>query len=160
MALPTSGNLSLSQVRAEFGAPVATPLSAFLRGGAWVPDTAANVAVPTVLPISLRQLLGSSAIPPLSVTAPDIDAGSIAPDDAIGSSIAVVSGGIGPFSYAWSWVVGGTGITLSNAATATVTATKTTSGVSSGTARVTVTDAGDGGKTAAHDISITLEKSL
>lgn len=61
MALPTSGNLSLSQVRTEFGAPVATPLSAFLRSGSWVPNSTANAGVPTALPISLRQLLGASA---------------------------------------------------------------------------------------------------
>lgn len=68
MALPSSGNLSLSQVRTEFGAPSNAPLSAFLRGGAYVPNTAANAGVPTALPIKLRDLLGASATPPLSAS--------------------------------------------------------------------------------------------
>jgi hypothetical protein len=68
MALPTSGNLSLSQVRTEFGAPSTAPLSAFVRGGAYVPNTAANAAVPTAPPIKLRDLLGASATPPLSAS--------------------------------------------------------------------------------------------
>ena len=61
MALPATPPLSLQQVCVEFGAPLNTPLSAFLRGGAWVPNSPANANVPTVLPISLLQLLGAAA---------------------------------------------------------------------------------------------------
>lgn len=63
MTLPASGNLSMSAILAEFGAPPGTPLTAFLRGGAWVPNTPINVGVPTSLPISIRNLLGASATP-------------------------------------------------------------------------------------------------
>lgn len=161
MALPTSGNLSLSQVRAEFGAPAAIGLAAFLRGGPWVPDTTANAGVPSVLPIGLRQLLGASAVVNHSVFAPDIDAGSISPDDPSGSSTATVSNGIGPFTHSWAWVSGGGGITLSGQTTQTVTASHTgITGVFTGVLRDSVTDTGNGGLIATWDISVTLEKTL
>lgn len=57
MAVPA--NPRLTQVCSEFGAPATTRLSAFLRGGAWVPNTPANSSVPTSLPISLSQLAGA-----------------------------------------------------------------------------------------------------
>jgi hypothetical protein len=159
MALPTSGNLSLSQVRAEFGAPTTTPLSAFLRGGAWVPDTPANAGVPTALPINLRSLLGASALITHSVQAPQITGFSISPTQAQGSSTAVVSDGIGPFTFAWVWLSGGGGITLTGTATATVTATRTSTspGSSGGTLRVTATDTGNANATAIADVLVTLE---
>lgn len=87
MTLPASGNLSLSQVRAEFGAPGTTALGAFLRGGAWVPNTGANAGVPTALPISLRSLLGASAASAASVqlTGQTVSAGATSPSTATAS---------------------------------------------------------------------------
>lgn len=61
MALPASPPISLSQVCTEFGAPATTPLASFLRGGAYVPNAAPNLGVPTALPISLLDLLGAAA---------------------------------------------------------------------------------------------------
>jgi hypothetical protein len=58
MALPTSGNISLSQLIAEFGG--GTKLTDFYRGGAWVPNTAANANVPTSGQISMTQFYGAS----------------------------------------------------------------------------------------------------
>ena len=60
MALPASPPLSMSQVYAEFGG-AGQPLTAFVRGGAYVPDTPTNAGVPTAPPINLLQLLGASA---------------------------------------------------------------------------------------------------
>lgn len=67
MALPASPPISLLQVCAEFGAPAGTPLTSFLRGGAWVPNTPANAAVPAALPINILQLLGASSAPASAV---------------------------------------------------------------------------------------------
>ena len=64
MTLQTDPPLSLTQIYTEFGAPFGTPLSEFLRGGVWVPDISINIGVPTVLPISILDLLGSSATEP------------------------------------------------------------------------------------------------
>ena len=63
MTLQATPPLSLTEVQTEFVAPLGTPLSAFLRGGAFVPDTPTNAGVPTVLPIALLDLLGSSVDP-------------------------------------------------------------------------------------------------
>ncbi len=63
MTLQAVAPLTLIEVQTEFLAPLGTPLSAFLRGGAFVPDTALNAGVPTVLPIELLDLLGSSIDP-------------------------------------------------------------------------------------------------
>lgn len=161
MALPTSGNLSLSQVRTEFGAPVTTPLSAFLRGGAWVPDTAANAGAPTALPISLRQLLGASAIVNHSVMADDIFSFTFTatPQTVSGTSTAVVSNGVGPFTFAWS-ILTGTGYSLTaGTTTATVTATRPSSegfGVATGTVRCSVTDTGNGNFVSTVDVPVNL----
>lgn len=164
MALPTSGNLSLSQVRTEFGAPSTTGLAAFLRGGAWVPDTAANAGVPTALPISLRQLLGASAITPHTVSAPDIDGIVIGSSPkASGTETATVSNGVGPFTYSWAFVAGGVGITLTNTTSATVGAQRSVGtasfGINTGTLRCSVTDTGNGNLVATKDIAVTLENS-
>jgi hypothetical protein len=68
MTLPASGQLLLSQIQAEFSAPSNTQFSAFVRGGAWVPDTPANAAIATVA-TSLRfsQFYGASSAPALAV---------------------------------------------------------------------------------------------
>ena len=68
MALPASAPITLQQIQDEFGAPRGTPLSAFLRGGAWVPNSAPNAGVPTALPINMLQLLGATNIPPVVLT--------------------------------------------------------------------------------------------
>ncbi len=79
MTLQTDPPISLTQIQDEFLAPRGTPLSAFLRGGAWVPDISINAAVPTVLPISILDLLGSSLTEPteLLVMVSDINPDSM-----------------------------------------------------------------------------------
>lgn len=67
MTLPASPPISLSAICAEFGAPANTPLASFLRGGTYVPNTPANAAVPTALPISLLDLLGAASVAPVNL---------------------------------------------------------------------------------------------
>lgn len=66
MALPASPPISMSQVYAEFGG-AGQPLTAFVRGGAYVPNTGTNAGVPTAPPISLQQLLGAAATIPTTI---------------------------------------------------------------------------------------------
>lgn len=60
MALPTSGNISLLDIKGEFGGDGA--LTSYYRGGAYVPNTPANAAVPTSGAISIRDFLGASSL--------------------------------------------------------------------------------------------------
>lgn len=68
MTLPASGNLSFSQILAEFGAPVGTKLSQMYRGGAYVPNIAQNAGVPTSGPIAIRDFLGASNVAPVELS--------------------------------------------------------------------------------------------
>ena len=60
MALQDDPPLALSEIETEFEAPVGTPLSQFLRGGPFVPESATNAGVPTALPIAMLDLLGAA----------------------------------------------------------------------------------------------------
>src|SRR5690606_6481191 len=84
MPLQTSPPISLSDVYAEFAAPAGTPLSAFVRGGAYVPDVPANAGVPTAPPVSLLQLLGARKSPVILLDASQ-SAMALAPNNASAS---------------------------------------------------------------------------
>jgi hypothetical protein len=64
MALQTSGSISLDDIQAEFGGSNPISLSEYYRGGAYVPDTAANSGIPTSGTISLDDFYGGDATPP------------------------------------------------------------------------------------------------
>lgn len=145
MALPSSGNLSLSQVYAEFSAPANTPLSAFLRGGVYVPDTPTNINVPTGLPISLRQLLGASAVEPLSVTIAgntNQNCNYASPNTScISSSVQDANpvGGVPPYTYQWT-VVSGNGVSFTAPTSEATQVTRSASVSQAIVVRCTVTD--------------------
>lgn len=61
MALPGTAPIRLQQIQDEFGAARGTPLTEFIRGGLYVPDTPANAGVPTTVPIRQLQLLGADS---------------------------------------------------------------------------------------------------
>jgi len=73
MTLQTTKPISMADIEAEFSAPSGTPLSAFVAGGAFVPDGTTGVGgpVPTAKPIAMTDLLGSASVPtfPLVMTA-------------------------------------------------------------------------------------------
>lgn len=116
MTLPATPPITLAQVRAEFVAPAATPLHAFVRGGAWVPDNATNAGVPSAAPIALHQLCGAANYTPISnVTAnPNPSSASrtlIGRDqpqivDVSGSIAISATGGNGNYSYLTTFVSG------------------------------------------------------
>jgi hypothetical protein len=114
MTLPASPPITLGQVCTEFGAPSTTALGAFLRGGAWVPNTPTNSGVPTALPISLGQLCGASAALPYSASAaPTTCTGSrVTPGIATSNTCTcTVTGGGGTKTYSWTRVSGDTSTT-------------------------------------------------
>lgn len=59
MALPTSGIITLNDIKTEFDGP--NGLKAYLRGGDFVPDTPINENVPTSLPLRITDFYGASS---------------------------------------------------------------------------------------------------
>lgn len=67
MALPTSGTLSLDDIRAEFsGSNFFVRISEYYRGGTYVANTPANVDIPTSGTISISDFYGAAATIPIS----------------------------------------------------------------------------------------------
>lgn len=110
MTLQASPPITLTQVCAEYGAPATTALSAFLRGGAWVPNVAGNSSVPTALPISLTQLCGSAKYIAMSganaTSLSESTNNGITNYTTVGQSNASVSGGNPSKTYTWNYVSG------------------------------------------------------
>lgn len=116
MTLPASGQIDILQILAEFGAPVGTPLTSMVRGGAYVPNTAQNAGVPTAPPISCTDFYGASAVTEHSVSpSPSSMGGSLSNGVGYGEGCtAVVSGGIGPFTYSWFFLSSNFGFSITN----------------------------------------------
>lgn len=158
MAVP-GPPVSLAAVRAEFGAPAGTPLNAFVRGGAWVPNTAQNAAVPIAPPIRLASLAGAAAYQPVTATAspnPATGNGSGPNSSGVvytGNITATGHGGHGSYTYAWSMVSGTASITNPNSATMQVNKLVFAGSPQTVTARCTVSD---GASSNYVDVPITL----
>lgn len=145
MAMQTSGEISIQDLKIFFGAGAPAGgrngMSDFYRGGAFVPDIAANSGIPTGGEIALSDFYGAEAVRTVTVS-PTAQGG-----DGTGSSFTwnpvtvTYSGGI-PSSVVWSFIFtdGGTfSYTTSNGG---LTATPSVSGVvdsCSGTLVCTVT---------------------
>jgi hypothetical protein len=161
MALPATPPISMAQVRAEFGGTTSTPLSAYVRGGAYVPNTPANSGVPTSTPIRLAQLCGATALGPLTATASPLSLyGTRAtPGTATTPSCTcAVANSVGSLSYSWVRVSGDTGINVSGAiASVTFSGTvNNTTPYRSGTWRCDVTDSVRGA-VSSNTITVELE---
>lgn len=159
MAVPS--NPTLTQVCAEFGAPSTTPLSAFVRGGAWVPNVAANNGVPTGLPISLSQLAGAVKYIPISLGGPTSAYGETVglpttqTTYSNGIAITVSGGNPGP-SVSWSYVSGDATMSLqfaSNSLTQQWFASVNRNSSKTAVYRCTVSD---GVSSATRDVTVTL----
>lgn len=159
MAVP--GNPKLSDVYAEFGAPAGTPLSSFLRGGAYVPNVAANNNVPTSLPIRLAQLAGAVKYIPISLGGPTSAYGETigAPTTQTTFSNVVtitVSGGNPGPSISWARISGDATMSLifaANSLNQQWSASVTTNNNKVATYRITVSD---GVSSATRDVTVTL----
>lgn len=62
MALPNSPPISINQICTEMQAPIGTPITSLVRGGAYTPNSSLNAAVPTAPPISVLDFLGASKL--------------------------------------------------------------------------------------------------
>jgi hypothetical protein len=64
MTLPTSGALSLNDIKGEFGGPTSPSLGDYYAGGSYVPagTTGTNGAVPSSGTISISNFYGTSAV--------------------------------------------------------------------------------------------------
>jgi hypothetical protein len=63
MVLQTSGAISLNDIQTEFGGSNPININEYYRGGANVPDTAANSGIPTSGTISLNDFYGGDSTP-------------------------------------------------------------------------------------------------
>jgi len=110
MTLPANPPISMDQVIDEFNAPVGTPLHAFVRGGAYVPNIAANSGVPTAPPITLHQLCGATAYQALAISGPnEVDWSGYASKPVVffhTTSHQTVSGGNASKTYSWVRISG------------------------------------------------------
>jgi hypothetical protein len=117
--MAVSNPATLESVYTEFGAPQGTGLSAFLRGGAYVPNVSQNANVPTALPISLSQLAGAVKYVPITanITPTSLSASGKLSAEPINTGTATcnASGGNGSTTYTWSRVSGATQIQASSA---------------------------------------------
>jgi hypothetical protein len=64
VTLPSSGPISLAQLRDEFGGTNPVSLGQYYRGGSLVPNSTLNASVPTSGAISLSQFYGTSRVAP------------------------------------------------------------------------------------------------
>lgn len=165
MALPPSGPLSLADIQTEFGGSNPISLSEYYAGGAYVPagTSGTNGPVPTSGTISISNFYGTSNIPPLSVTALDVEGNGFgfSPAGTVSSSTSpntTPSGGTAPYTYSWVHLDTSSGATPSVSSSTAQnpfwTATVDSGDPSISTWRVTVTDSA--AQTASDDITVTL----
>lgn len=161
MALPTSGPISLSMIRTEFGVSGTVSMSQLYRGGGIVPNTPANAAVPTSGTIKVSNLYGATKVS-LSVTATDIynsvfrGSGDPAAIYMSGTTSTTVIGNVGPVTYSWEKVSGSPSMSISSstAANPTFSTNVGVNTIEEATWRVTVANSG---ATATDTISVSLE---
>lgn len=121
MTLPASPPITMAQVRAEFGGTAGTTkLSDYVRGGAYVPDTAANSGVPTSVPITLAQLCGASAAS-ATLSTSSISAAGTPPGTVTTAAVYCTASGIGSPTYSWVRVSGSTSINATTAFSSSTT---------------------------------------
>lgn len=146
MALPTSGPLSLNDIKGEFGGPTSPSLGDYYAGGSYVPSgtSGTNGPVPSSGEISISNFYGTSASVPLSISISPSSlynsrsgGGSLTSSPATGTG----SGGTAPYTYAWTYVSGNSyTINSPSSASTTFTTSLTAGQLKSGVYRCTVTD--------------------
>lgn len=123
MTLPVSGSISMLQIYAEFGAPVGTPFTQMVRGGAYVPNTGPNAGVPTAPPLGMQHFYGASGSSPFFASksgdaAAQTDVGGTGPATMGVTSPAITifkGGGTGSYSCTWSHLSGNASISTPGA---------------------------------------------
>ena len=118
--MPLGTNPSFSQVRAFFSGPA--NLSAYVRGGAYVPNIPANAAISTTAAgLALSQFSGADKQVAFSVNVTPAHFTGNYPNGALDAYFtAQVTGGVGPFHYSWFWSGDSFGVSLFNTTSPTV----------------------------------------
>lgn len=163
MAVPANFPISMQDIYNEFGGQ-GQPLTAFVRGGAYVPNVAQNNNVPTAPPISLYDLRGAVKTLPLQVShSPNPINSAFVNEPApatrsmnCGTTI-TATGGIEPYNYAWSFVSGDAMTNNSSGRIGSWNATVHKNGSRGARYRCTVTD--QSGQSVAHDVYPSMEYS-
>lgn len=146
MTLPSSGPLSLNDIKGEFGGPASPSLGDYYAGGSYVPPGTSGTygAVPSSGTISIQNFYGTSAAAALSISiSPSSLYNSRSGSGSLTSSTATgtASGGTGPYTYAWTYVSGNSyTINSPSSASTTFTTSLTAGQLKSGVYRCTVTD--------------------
>lgn len=119
MAIPSSGQLKLSLLIAEFGGGV--KLTDFYRGGGLVPDSPANAGLPTSGSIKLTDSYGAVAVAPLTASAAPVNLAGFGATSTVttaASATCTAEGGTGTLAYSWERVSGSTKIAPVNTGSA------------------------------------------
>lgn len=142
--MPSSGSISFLQLRDVFGtnAHPSVWLSWYYRGAGLVPDHQLNFGVPTAGAIALGQFYNATSTQGVfaNVSKTNIDLYRSNAGNQSDSVACTATGGNGTYSWAYTWVAGGTGISLTAITGGfTVSATASLGQQRFGTVRATVT---------------------
>ena len=162
--------VSFSKVRTEFGTG-STLLSAYRRGGGIVPVHGNTTPISaTAAGLTLSQFSGTSTTAPVGPHTVNVSpstvtgfvSDTVAPASSLSATtnaaVATPLGGVGPFTYSWTYVSGDV-FNVTSAASSSTTFSKT--GVCTplgnpfaGAYRCTITDTGNGNYTAYADVTV------
>ena len=119
MTLPTSGPISMTYVRSEFGGDPQSALGEYYAGGPYVPAGTSGTygAVPSTGQISLRDFYGTANTPALLVNVGNQTEEDFSNIDLYLNLNAVVTGGLGGHTYTWTKVSGDSSITINGSST-------------------------------------------
>jgi len=95
MPLPASGTITLAQIQTEFGGSNPIGINEYYRGGGLVPNTTANINIPTSGTISLSNFYGGTAFTPVTRTYTTGSGTDTVPTGATQVVIEVTAGGGG-----------------------------------------------------------------
>lgn len=162
MTLQSTPPITMQQIYAEFGAPLGTPMTALVRGGAYVPNTAQNAAVPTTPPLGKLQFLGAGKAAQSSISPPGSTQGTSRGNPLNQIFTSNVVGGVGPFARSWSFIAGGAQMTIVSPTGASTNVTSTTTVgtgdiVRTATLQCVVTDQGNGNQQSTSTANINWE---
>ena len=109
MAMQTSGEISIQDLKIFFGAGATRGMSDFYRGGTFVPNISANSGIPTSGQIALSDFYGSQAQRTVTVSPTSQSANGTGSSHTWNPVTVTYAGGI-PSSVVWSFAVtsGGT----------------------------------------------------
>jgi hypothetical protein len=122
MPLPSSGQITWDQIRIEFGGSTPINISDYYRGGARVPNTGANAAVPTSGQISASNFYGASASAAVSATPSSASGYEFRAEPAPATLLVTTSQTVtasGASTYTWTRISGSTSIVANSPSAAT-----------------------------------------